>query len=199
MVLDGLDVAQTVVLGHSWGAHLAMQLALAAPERVTAIVAIDGPGVTGDGCAAEFALELRNRLSPTAHTECERIDELLRRSDATDGDLLESVTLLWPSYFACPPKAEPVPLGLRASLAATLGTTASLVAELSDGSFASRVAGLTVPTVVVIGEASPMPAIAGKSTAELLPNGTLVTVPGGGHLPWFERPGCIAEVLASLA
>ncbi len=199
MVLDGLDVAQTVVLGHSWGAHLALQLALAAPERVTAIVAVDGPGATGDGCTADLAVELRNRLSPKARKECERIDALLGGPDAYDGDLLESVTLLWPSYFANPAAAAAVPLGLRASLAAALGTSESLLTQLGDGSFARRLAGITVPTIVVVGDASPMPTRAGKSVAELVPNSILVTVPGGGHLPWFERPGCIADVLAGLA
>jgi proline iminopeptidase len=199
MVLDGLDIPRTVVLGHSWGAHLALQIALAAPERVTAVVAVDGLGPTGDGGTGQLAVELRNRLSPTAARECDRIDGLLSGPLATDGDLLESVALLWPSYFANPAAAAPVPLGLRASLAATSATSESLLRQLGDGSFASRLAGLAVPTVVMVGEASPMPPEAGKSTADLLPNATLVTVPGGGHLPWFERPGCVAEVLAGLA
>jgi pimeloyl-ACP methyl ester carboxylesterase len=37
-VLDGLDVPEAVILGHSWGGHLALQLAVGAPDRVTGLV-----------------------------------------------------------------------------------------------------------------------------------------------------------------
>lgn len=41
-VLDALDLDQVVVVGHSWGAGTALRLAATAPERVLAVVAVDG-------------------------------------------------------------------------------------------------------------------------------------------------------------
>ncbi len=40
--LDALGLSRVVVVGHSWGAATALQLAAQAPERVLAVVAIDG-------------------------------------------------------------------------------------------------------------------------------------------------------------
>lgn len=40
--LDALGVSRAVVVGHSWGAWTALRLAAVAPERVLAVVAIDG-------------------------------------------------------------------------------------------------------------------------------------------------------------
>ena len=40
--LDALGLSRVVVVGHSWGAWTALRLAATAPERVLAVVAIDG-------------------------------------------------------------------------------------------------------------------------------------------------------------
>lgn len=40
--LDAVGLSRVVVVGHSWGASTALQLAAQAPERVLAVVAIDG-------------------------------------------------------------------------------------------------------------------------------------------------------------
>ncbi len=34
--------------------------------------------------------------------------------------------------------------------------------------------------------------------AALLPDAEVVVVPGAGHLPWHERPGCVASALAAV-
>jgi pimeloyl-ACP methyl ester carboxylesterase len=47
-VLDGLGVDRAVVAGHSWGGHLALQLAVAHPDRVAGLLIIDSPGANGD-------------------------------------------------------------------------------------------------------------------------------------------------------
>ncbi len=60
--LDALGLSRAVVVGHSWGASTALRLAATAPERVLAVVAVDGglgrplePG--GDRAAARRRLE----------------------------------------------------------------------------------------------------------------------------------------------
>ena len=40
--LDALGLSRVVVVGHSWGAGTALRLAATAPERVLAVVAVDG-------------------------------------------------------------------------------------------------------------------------------------------------------------
>lgn len=59
--LDALGLSRVVVVGHSWGATTALRLAATAPERVLAVVAVDGPlrGLAdgGDREAARRTLE----------------------------------------------------------------------------------------------------------------------------------------------
>jgi pimeloyl-ACP methyl ester carboxylesterase len=198
-VLDGLGVERTVVLGHSWGAHLALQVAMAVPDRVTGVVTIDGLGPHGDGHAPELGAELRARLTPEQARRNAEIDERLSGPDGSDADLVASTALLWGSYFADRGQVAPLPEDLRASLACANGTFGSLITEeFADDAFAGRLGGLTVPVVVLAGAASPMPVVAGEEIARLLPHGELVVVPDAGHLPWFEHPGCVADALARL-
>jgi pimeloyl-ACP methyl ester carboxylesterase len=61
--LDALGWSRAVVVGHSWGASVALSFAAAHPERTLAVVAIDG-GVTSFAERDEPREELRARLEP---------------------------------------------------------------------------------------------------------------------------------------
>jgi len=196
-VLEARGAGRVTVLGHSWGAHLAMQLALAHPERVSGLVLIDGPGVTGDGGLAEMGAALAGRLLPGA---AQRLQETAARMDGrepADADVTEQIALLWPGYFAEPATAPPWPPGMRVSAAANAGTIASLFEHLAAG-FAGSVAAISVPVIVILGAQSPMPVSQGEETAALIPSAQVRVIPAAGHLPWLEHPGCVADALASL-
>lgn len=197
-VLDGLRVARTVVLGSSWGAHLALQLALARPDRVTTVIHVDGLGPEDDGRATEMSGEQHQRLPPQAQERLARLEQRLGEPGASDDDLLAAFRLLWAGYFADPREAPPAPETMRFSLEANGSTLGSMFAELADGAFAGRLTRLTVPTVVMVGAASPIPNGAGERIAELVPDARLVRVEGAGHLVWVEQPGCVAAVLAGV-
>lgn len=61
--LDALGVSRAVVVGHSWGAWTALRMAAEAPERVLAVVGIDG-GLGWMHEAVPDRDELRRRLTP---------------------------------------------------------------------------------------------------------------------------------------
>jgi proline iminopeptidase len=203
-VLDALSVHRAVVAGHSWGSHLALQLAVAHPDRVAGLLIIDGPGVTGDGGVAEMGQELVHRLLPDA---VPRFEELTRRmaeadpagpADAADADMTTSLTLLWPGYFARPGSAPAIPPGTRASMTGYVGTAVSMGEHLADGALASALSQLRVPAIFLLGAQSPMPVSHGEQAAALLPGSEVVIVPAAGHLPWHEQPGCVAGALSRI-
>ena len=61
--LDALGLSRVVVVGHSWGASTALRLAATAPERVLAVVAVDG-GLGSARDAGTSRAEARERLTP---------------------------------------------------------------------------------------------------------------------------------------
>jgi pimeloyl-ACP methyl ester carboxylesterase len=61
--LDALGVSRAVVVGHSWGASIALRLAATAPERVLAVVGIDG-GLGSARDAGGSREQARERLTP---------------------------------------------------------------------------------------------------------------------------------------
>jgi pimeloyl-ACP methyl ester carboxylesterase len=198
-VLDKLEVGHTIVLGHSWGGHLALQLALAEPERVRAVVVIDGLGSVDDGGSPALGQELRRRLRPDAQARCKELDVRLAQPGPTDADALARLALLWPGYFADPANAPPIPPHIRLSMACNVATHASARQELRSGAFARRLNRLAAPVVVVVGEKSPMSVHLGEETARRVPPGELMVVPDAGHLPWYEQPGCVAQALERAA
>jgi proline iminopeptidase len=197
-VLDELDVEHVVLLGHSWGGHLALQVALADPERVQAVVVVDGLGSTGYGGAPELGAELRRRLPDAAVAVFDEIGLRLSQPGANDDDALQSLLLVWPSYFADPADWLPLPPDARLSLLCSADSFASAATGISDGSFAERLRRLEAPVEVLVGEKSPLPNTVGEETAALVPNAEYAVIPGAGHLPWYEQPGCVAEALTRL-
>jgi proline iminopeptidase len=196
-VLDALGLDRAVVLGHSWGGHLALQLGLARPDRVAGLVIVDPLGAVGDGGVAEMGRHLVDRLSPAAVAQFGEVAARLGGPDPTDADALESLSLLWPGYFADPAAAPPIPPHMKTSLEAYRQTFASVAEHLASG-FGDKLREVQVPTVFVLGDRSPMPVSQGQQSAALLPNAEVVVVPDAGHLPWHERPGCVASALAGI-
>jgi pimeloyl-ACP methyl ester carboxylesterase len=62
-VLDAFGVEQAWTVGHSWGGHLALHLAVARPECLLGIVCVDPLGAYSDTFADQDA-NLRRGLGP---------------------------------------------------------------------------------------------------------------------------------------
>jgi proline iminopeptidase len=146
---------------------------------------------------AELGQHLRDRLPPDAVARQDEIGARLGGPDPTDADALESLAVVWPSYFAEPATAPPFPPDMRLSLAGYAETFASAAGELADG-FGGKLREVRAPTVFVLGECSPMPVSQGQQTAALVPSAEVDVVAGAGHFPWYERPGCVAGALATI-
>ncbi len=76
LALDALGLSRVVVVGHSWGASIALRLAATAPERVLAVVALDG-GLGTARSAGDTREQARERLTPPRFAVPE--DELRQR------------------------------------------------------------------------------------------------------------------------
>ena len=196
-VLDALGWERAWVVGHSWGGHLLLHLAVAAPGRLLGGLAVEPLGGAGDGGLAAFEAEMSRRIPDADRALAEELDAQALRGEGGAEAALESMRLAWPAYFASPGHVMPF-REAATSVPAYAGLFASLQQALPR--LAEALAGVQVPLGFVAGARSPMPRDrAAGATARAVPGAWLEVVPGAGHFPWFERPGCVRSALHRLA
>jgi proline iminopeptidase len=195
-VLDALEWDRALAVGHSWGGQLALRLVAGHPDRLLGALAVDPVGVVGDGGMSEFEAEIVARTPQAERRRARQLDEEAMNGQGTPEAALESLRIVWPSYFADPENVPPMP-PLRMSVEAYSGLIGELGADTER--VAAALAASPVPYGVLAGAGSPIPwGQAARATAELSPNAFLKVVPGAGHFPWFEQPGCVQAALARL-
>ena len=196
-VLDGLGWDRAWVVGHSWGGHLAMHLAVAYPDRVGGIVVMDTLGALPDGGAAAMGENLRRDLSEAARARLAELDSHEERGETNVEEQVEGLGLVWPYYFAEPSTASPMP-PMRFDLEGYAAAWASVEAHFELGTLERGLPALKVPAVFVHGELDPIPAEEARRSAALLPGARLEILAGIGHFPWLESPGILRRMLAGV-
>jgi pimeloyl-ACP methyl ester carboxylesterase len=187
-VLDGLGWETAFLVGHSWGGHLAFHAAAAIPGRLDGVLSVDPLGAVGDGGMEAFGAEMFARVPEEVRERARVLDEKDTAGTATPEEQLEGFSLVWPSYFADPPSAPPLP-HVEFCQPASQGLFADLGVRLPE--LERSLPSITVPLGVIVGELSPMPPAAGADSAERIPGAWSHVEPGAGHFPWHESPGCL--------
>jgi 2-succinyl-6-hydroxy-2,4-cyclohexadiene-1-carboxylate synthase len=177
-VLDQLRLPRAAVLGYSMGGRVALHLASAVPERVSALVLESAsPGLADP-------LDRERRIAS---------DEALAAGLMRDGlaafvDRWERQPL-FASQQSLPPderdrlraqRLHQRPLGLANSLR---GCGTGRQPSLWD-----RLSAVTMPTLVLVGALDEKFRTIGQLMVDALPRARLVVVPGAGHTVHLERP-----------
>jgi pimeloyl-ACP methyl ester carboxylesterase len=184
-VLDRFGFERAWAIGHSWGGHLALHLAVAHPERVTGVLCVDPLGAD-PSVFAVFEQRLDEALTPEDRTRVHEIEERRRAGEVTETELVERFRLVWPVYFAGPENASPPPQRIGAK--ASIETNRSLAEHFERGTLKRRLPEVRVPALFVHGEDDPMPPASSTATAGLIPGALVETIPDCGHFPWLEQP-----------
>jgi pimeloyl-ACP methyl ester carboxylesterase len=196
-VLDALGWNQALLVGHSWGGHLALRVAAAHPDRLIGALAVDPLGVVGDGGVAHFEAEMIARTPKESRERAHELDQRAMAGDGTEEEALESLRLVWPAYFADPESAPEMP-PITLSVDAYAGVFGDLATGLEHD--VVELAAGKVAYGVLAGGSSPMPwGQAARASVEISPRAFLQVVPGGGHMPWYESPGCVLSALRRLS
>jgi proline iminopeptidase len=188
-VRDQAAGPRTTLLGHSWGAHLALRYALEHPDRVSGLIYVSGTGIDPDrGWHPHYEQNLRRQLG-------KHLDrwETLGARDRTAAEDREWAILQWSADFADPATAvqhaehmaTPWP-GINYDCNAAIN--AEVKQELSDKSLATRCRDLELPVLIIHGTEDIRPGWAVDSLYQALPNAQRVSLAGAGHLPWVENP-----------
>jgi len=196
-VLDALEIERAWAIGHSWGGHLAFHLAVARPERLLGLVAIDPLGAVPDGGWADLDRNIfqrfRERSAPAA-ARAQELDERATAGEASDAEMLEAVRLVWPYYFADPDAAPPMP-DLHVSVSLFSGVASSIHEHFERGTLTTGLPRYDGPLLIVHGEQDPLPLEASRATAALVAHAVLVPIAEAGHFPWLERAEQLDEAV----
>jgi proline iminopeptidase len=163
------------VLGHSWGAHLALRYALEHPERVSHLVYVSGTGVDADrGWHPYYERNRQARLGGLGPPPADEREWAIRQWSADFADpetALESAERLATPWFGINNECNRL-------------VNDEVKGEL--GIVAARCRSLDVPVLIVDGSEDIRPRWAVDSLFEALPDAKRVTLAGAGHLPWVE-------------
>ncbi|MGN6574960.1 MAG: alpha/beta fold hydrolase [Nocardioides sp.] len=194
-VLDGLGWEDAYLMGHSWGGHLAVHAALGVPDRLAGVLSVDPLGAVGDGGAEAFGAELLARVPEADRDRVRELDAKDTAGEATPEESLESLSLVWGSYYADPASAPAMP-PVQMSQTANERLWADLQERLPE--LEASLPSIRVPFGVLVGERSPMPVTAGVDSAARIPGAWSIVEPGAGHFVWHESPGCLLAAMDRL-
>jgi pimeloyl-ACP methyl ester carboxylesterase len=193
-VLDGLGIERAWIIGHSWGGHLAMHLAAARADRLLGLIVVDPLGAVPDGGEKELEEHLTKRLAPEVAERVHALDAELLAGRGGEAELTEMMRLVWPFYFADPAAAPPMP-PFRSSVAVYSGTWESIRSHFAAGTLVSNLPRFNGRALFVHGRESPIPPRRSEESGHLIDGARLEVIPGAGHFPWLERPGCVAAAV----
>lgn len=185
-LLDHFGVQRAILVGNSAGGTVAMQVALAHPERVAALILV-APAVYRGGGLPGWARPLLG--TPQAR----RLGPLLVRQIQTRGStLLETAwhdpSRLTPEIIAMYRKPLQVENWDRALWEFTLASRPSGLPDRLDE--------FRLPVLVITGDDDRIvPTADSVRLAGELPNAQLVVIPQAGHVPHEEKPDAFMEAV----
>jgi pimeloyl-ACP methyl ester carboxylesterase len=185
-LLDALGIARAHIVGASMGGMIAQLMAVHHGERLASLTSI--MSTTGNGKLPQ--------------AEKHAIDALVAPIQSMEEESLVAHGLNIAKNIGSPgypfdpdQQRERVLLNMRRSVYPA-GLPRQLAAIIDDGCRRSRLANVTVPTLVMHGEADPLVKLeAGEDTAKHISGARLVTIPGWGHdLPIALIPRIASEI-----
>lgn len=195
--------ARMALLGHSWGAQLALSYALAHPERVSALVYVAGTGIGPvTGWRAGFEANFAARLAADP-ARAERWEQLSDRDDLTEGERREYAVLHWAADFADPERALEHASALAdpwfgVNDACNRALNAETRRIWGTPELRAACARLDVPVLILDGARDIRPRTAVDSLEAALPRVRRVIFADAGHLPWVEEPEGFLAAVAGL-
>jgi proline iminopeptidase len=186
-----------VVVGHSFGATLALAYAVAHPGRTLALGYLDGVGV-GDW-RSPYRRERNARM--TAQQQ-QRLADLEGRADRSPAEEVELRTLSWFTDYADPDEGRRWALAdARVPMPINFAANRALMAETGrwpDAEVRAQAGRLDMPCWFIHGERDPRSSRPVADLAGAIPAAQLHLIPGAGHQPWRERPDDLQDLLRGL-
>jgi proline iminopeptidase len=190
----GWTVEQWIVIGHSFGASLALAYGLYFPQQVRGIGYISGTGIDPSWHEA-YHQERRRRFTDEEHADLERRRQQYRQAQGPERYPLfrRYAELSWTSDVADKHRSPALLADMVNSswlpnedANRALGRDAARLMENPEMRDGLRT--MHHPIWILHGEADPRPIRNAQQLAELLPKAQFAPLADCGHLPWVEQP-----------
>lgn len=197
-VRQARGLATIDLLGHSAGCSVSLVYAARHPERINRLVLLT-PSARGFADTSDDVKRIRAARSEEPwYAEVHEIEEMLK--DAPEHRRARFDPALRPfSYGRWDDRAQAHAASTDTQMSMRAGA-AFLPPDLDVDRewWLSALAAMPAPTLVVVGERDGMTGVeSGHVVARLLPNATVVELPGAGHYPWVDAPEALRESLVS--
>jgi pimeloyl-ACP methyl ester carboxylesterase len=175
-LLSALGLREAMLVGHSFGAMVACELAAHRPDRITRLALLDPIGLWRDD-APVVNWMLLSAADMIAHVFHE-----------PGGPAAKAL-------FAIPEEPEAAALA-KTRLTWAMGATGKFIWPIPDKGLKKRIHRITAPTLLVWGEHDRLvPRAYAKEFAGRLRDSRLEVVAGAGHAPHLEQPEATARVV----
>jgi pimeloyl-ACP methyl ester carboxylesterase len=190
-VIDAIGAGPLVLVGNSMGGELALDFALAAPERVSAMLLI-APAVSG---APEA-----EHIDPATMVLADRLERAEADGDKDQVSRLEA--WLWLDGPGVPEgRVSGAPRRLAEEMSRQVLAHGAPEGSGSSGLDAwSQLASIRTPTLVVAGELDvPLLIEQSRAISDSLADGAFRLLPGTAHLPSLDQPEVVARLVTEVA
>lgn len=189
-LLDALGVAEPVtVVGNSMGGFVAIELALALPQRVERLVLVAAAGISGDRVNRAPTLTAARGLAIVTAWGVSRHESFARRPG------LRRLVL---RFVARHPERLPAPLAYELMEGSGRAGFLPALDSLLSYNVRDRLEQIACPTLIVWGADDKVVPLADAHRFERLITGSRkVILPDTGHVPMLERPLIFNGLLAS--
>ncbi len=194
-LLDGLELGQVALAGHSLAAHMVALYAATRPERVRALVLLNPAPPFAPEHREEFGKEMGSRRTPEDAEEMQRV-ESSPEFEAGDVAAVERYyQLLYIPFFNDREVALGTQYRLTENRTRNRDTAKRIFADFGEHALPTKLGSITCPTLVVHGERDPVPVASSAAIADAIPQGELAVISGANHYGLLESPETVLAVV----
>lgn len=182
-----LGLAKIHVLGHSWGALLALQYALQYEEQVSSLILLN---------ASAPSTELQDSVTLSMDSTKQQFyqQRLAKIQASNDFQNRKSPALeayfktVYQAQFYDTVRIDDLQLNLPANFFENSLRLSALNEDLIQYNWLPDIKELEVPTFIVYGVSEPAAEILGPVYYDAIPSSQLLILPRSGHFPFIEQP-----------
>ena len=173
-LLDSLGIESAAMVGHSFGAMVACELAAAYPRRVGRLALIDPIGLWRDDAPVTNWMMLNTQ---------EMAGHVFHDPASAGAKLL----------FA-EPTDNAARIAAQVGLTWAMGSTGKFIWPIPDKGLKKRIHRVKAPTLLIWGaEDRIAPPVYAEEFARRIPGARIESVKGAGHAPQLEQPAAVAD------